>query len=98
MGIAVSDVGAYLGVDVVLSRRTRRQKAVSRDRLLQWRARRFLQMHKYGRHMRVGIRMVFKQGPKLAHTYGMRCLGLPPARLRKLRTATLAARPGMGTN
>ena len=97
MDMAVSDAGAYLGVDVVLGRTGRRPKANARDRMLVWRTRKLRQMRKEGKNMRTGIRMVFKQGLKPAHTYGIRCMGMPPARLRRLRPATLAAMQGVGT-
>ena len=98
MGMAVSDVGTYLGVDVVLSKRGHRQRATARDRMLVWRMRRIRQMRTEGKNMRVGTRMVFKQGLKPARTFGMRCLGMPPARLRQLRTKTLSAMQGVGTH
>ena len=98
MGMAVSDAGAYLGVDFVLGRTGRRPKASARDRMLVWRTRKLRQMRKEGKNRRTGVRMVFKQGLKPAHTFGVRCMGMPPARLRRLRTATLAAMQGVGAH
>ena len=89
-GIDVPSCARNLGVDFQGAGRRARPVRAKRMRALGWRARKLLGLKRSGAR----VLQVAKVGLKPMVTYGMRCLGLPPSIVHKLRRVISASLPG----